>query len=150
MPLPSDFADLEVDQVMHSGVIDCQPQTPLRELASMMAENSVHCVVIDGVARGPRNLERLVWGVLTDVELMRAAGASELDQDAGKLAASEIVTIEPHEHIQRAAQLMGEHECSHLIVVDPASGRPLGVISSLDVARGLVWGPRPLAADPTT
>jgi CBS domain-containing protein len=150
MPLPSDFADLEVDEVMHTGIIDCPPQTPLRELASMMAENSIHCVVVDGLARGAHNLERLVWGVITDVELMRAAGASELDQDAGKLAVSEIVTIKPHEPIHQAAKLMGEHECSHLIVVDPDSGRPLGVISSLDVARGLVWGPRPQAADPTT
>jgi CBS domain-containing protein len=38
---------------------------------------------------------------------------------------------------------MSEHECSHLIVTDPDSGRPLGVVSSLDVARALVWGPRP-------
>jgi CBS domain-containing protein len=38
---------------------------------------------------------------------------------------------------------MSEHECSHLIVTDSDSGRPLGVVSSLDVARALVWGPRP-------
>jgi hypothetical protein len=30
---------------------------------------------------------------------------------------------------------MGEHDCSHLIVIEPDSGRPLGVVSSLDVAR---------------
>jgi hypothetical protein len=37
---------------------------------------------------------------------------------------------------------MGEHDCSHLIVLAPDSEQPLGVISSLDVARGLVWGRR--------
>ena len=150
MPLPSDFTDLEVDEVMHSGVIDCPPQTSLHELASMMAENSVHCIVVDGLARGPRNVEQLVWGVITDVELMRAASTGDLDQEVGKLAATEIITINPHDHIQRAAQLMGEHECSHLIVVDPDSGRPLGVISSLDIAKGLAWGPRPLSTNPAT
>ena len=30
-----------------------------------------------------------------------------------------------------------------LIVVDPDSGSPMGVVSSLDVARTLVWGVRP-------
>jgi CBS domain-containing protein len=33
-----------------------------------------------------------------------------------------------------AAQLMSEHGVSHLVVVDPASGYPLGVLSTLDVA----------------
>ncbi len=66
-----------------------------------------------------------------------------MDGEAGEIAASEIVTIERSEDVQRAPQLMGEHECSHLIVTDPDSGRPLGVVSSLDVARALVWGPRP-------
>ncbi len=150
MPLPSNFGDLEVDQVMHSGIIDCSPQTPIWELAPMMAENSVHCVIVDGLACGPHNTERLVWGVIKDIELMRAITTDQLDQEVGKLAASEIVTIGPHEHIRQAAKVMGEHECSHLIVVDPDTGRPIGVISTLDVARGLAWGPRPLSVDPTT
>ena len=58
---------------------------------------------------------------------MRAVGAGGMDGKAGEIAATEIVTIERVEEVQRAAQLMGEHECSHLIVTDPDSGRPLGV-----------------------
>lgn len=34
----------------------------------------------------------------------------------------------------RAAQLMVEHGVAHLIVLDAASGHPIGVISTLDVA----------------
>jgi CBS domain-containing protein len=133
---------------MHSGVIDCPPQTPLRDVVAMMAEARVHCVVVDGLASGPRHTERLVWGAITDLELMRAASAGELDQQAGKLAATEIVTINPHDHIHQAAQVMSEHECSHLIVIDPDSDRPIGVVSTLDIVRGLSWGPRPLSVNP--
>ncbi len=150
MPLPSSFSALTISEVMHPGVIDCPPQTPLREVASLMAENSVHCVVVDGLARGPHHTERLVWGVISDVDLMRAAGAGRMEGEASEIAATEIVTVDPHEDIQRAAQVMGEHECSHLIVVEPDSGRPLGVVSSLDVARALVWGPRPSSSVPAT
>jgi CBS domain-containing protein len=138
MPLPSSFSALAISEVMHSGIIDCPPQTPLRDVASLMAENSVHCVVVDGLARGPHHTERLVWGVISDVDLMRAAGAERMGGEAGEIAATEIVTINPHEDIQRAAQVMGEHDCSHLIVIEPDSGRPLGVVSSLDVAQALV------------
>lgn len=143
MPLPAHFSEIAVVDVMNPGIIDCPPQTPLIEVVSLMAENTVHCVVVDGLARGPHRSERLVWGVISDIDLMRAAGTGRMDAEAGEIAATEIVTIERGEEVQRAAQLMAEHECSHLIVTDPDTGRPLGVVSSLDVARALVWGMRP-------
>lgn len=150
MPLPSDFGDLEVGEVMHSGVIDCPPQTPIRDLAPIMAENKVHCVVVNGLARDAHNADQLVWGVITAFELMRAIATNQVDQEVGRLAASEVVTIGPHEPLHHAAQVMSEHECSHLIVVDPGTGRPTGVVSSIDIACGLAWGPRPLSVDPVT
>jgi CBS domain-containing protein len=143
MPLPAHFSEIAVVDVMNPGIIDCPPQTPLTEVTSLMAENTVHCVVVDGLARGPHRSERLVWGVISDIDLMRAAATGKMDGEAGEIAATEIVTIECGEQVQRAAQLMAEHECSHLIVTDPDSGRPLGLVSSLDVARALVWGVRP-------
>ncbi|HWY90613.1 MAG TPA: CBS domain-containing protein [Solirubrobacteraceae bacterium] len=149
MSLPAHFSELAVAEVMHSGVIDCPPQTPLHEVASLMAENNVHFVIVDGLARGPHHTEQLVWGAISDIDLMRAVGTGSTDGEAGEIAATEIVTIERGEEVQRAAQLMGKHECSHLIVTDPDSGRPLAVVSSLDVARALVWGVRPSNKAPT-
>lgn len=143
MPLPSDRRSLMIRDVMHPGIIDCPPQTPLREVASLMAEQDVHCVVVDGLARDHHHHEQLVWGILSDVDLMRAVGEERTDQQAGSMAATEIVTIAPNDDVHRAAQLMSEHECSHLVVVDPDENRPIGVISSLDVARTLSWGVRP-------
>ena len=106
-----------------------------------MAEQSVHCVVVDGVARGPHNHERLVWGIVSDLDLMRAAGTGRLDAEVGQVTASQIITVNPDENIERAAQIMAEHDCSHLVVVSPDGVEPLGVISSLDVARALVSRP---------
>jgi len=56
---------------------------------------------------------------------------------AGEVAASEIVTVDSSDRIDRVARLMAEHDCTHLVVVSPETGEPVGVVSSLDVAQGL-------------
>jgi CBS domain-containing protein len=50
------------------------------------------------------------------------------------VAGTSVPRIGSGEPLTRAAQLMAEHDVSHLIVVGEASGRPEGVLSSLDVA----------------
>jgi CBS domain-containing protein len=39
--------------------------------------------------------------------------------------------------LAHAAQLMSEHEIAHLVVVDQGTERPIGILSTLDVARVL-------------
>jgi CBS domain-containing protein len=122
-----------VSAAMHQGVITAAPQTTLAELAAQMADERIHSVVVEGLAQGPHHTERLVWGLVSDLDVIRTLAADELDVQAGDVAATEIVTIDPQDDIQHAAQLMGEHDCSHLVVISPQSGKPIGVISSLDV-----------------
>ena len=141
MTLPSSSSTVAVGAVMHRGVINCPPQTPLGAVAALMAEHSVHAVLVDGMGRGPLTHERLMRGFVTDLDLMRAAGSGRLDAEVGQVTASQIVTVNPDEKIERAAQIMAEHDCSHLVVVSPDRVEPLGVISSLDVARALVSRP---------
>jgi CBS domain-containing protein len=132
---------LRVDQVQHDGIVDCPPQTSALEVAQLMADHGVHCVVVDGLARDSHGGERLVWGVVSDGDLMSAVAEGRLGDAAGQLAATEPVSVSPTDDVQRAAQLMAEHACTHLVVADESSGRPVGVISTLDVARALAWGP---------
>lgn len=135
------FEPLRVGQAQHVGIVDCPPQTSVLEVARLMADHGVHCVVVDGLARDSHGGERLVWGVVSDKDLMSAVADGRLEQQAGQLAATEPVSVAPGDDLQRAAQLMAEHDCSHLVVADESSCRPVGVISTLDVARALAWGP---------
>jgi CBS domain-containing protein len=48
-----------------------------------------------------------------------------------------VVVVKPDDSIEHAAQLMAEHDTAHLIVASPETGRPVGVVSSLDIARAL-------------
>ena len=47
------------------------------------------------------------------------------------------LTVETAEPLGRALQLMVEHEVSHVIAIERHSERPIGVVSTLDVARAL-------------
>jgi len=50
---------------------------------------------------------------------------------------SPALTIHPGDTLQRATQMMTEHAVAHLLVVDDESGKPVGVLSTLDMARVL-------------
>jgi CBS domain-containing protein len=126
-----------VSEVMHRGVINTPPQTPLEEVAAMMASHRVHCVIVEGLARGRDRQEELVWGIVSDLDLIKAVAADRRDVSAGEIAATEIVTVDASDRVERVAQLMAEHECTHLVVISPQSGEPVGVVSSLDVAGAL-------------
>jgi CBS domain-containing protein len=119
---------------MHRGVINTTPQAPVAEIAATMARERVHCVVVEGLARDSRQRERLVWGIVSDLDLIKALHAGNSDLTAGQIAATEIITVGDRESLEQVAQLMAEHECNHLVVVAEESGEPVGVISSLDVA----------------
>jgi CBS domain-containing protein len=63
---------------------------------------------------------------------MRGLG-SPVPLTAGNLAALEPIAVAPDDGLDRAAQLMAEHDVSHLIV--RSGGEPVGIVSTLDVAR---------------
>jgi CBS domain-containing protein len=123
-----------VSDAMHAGIVTCTQDTPLSTVAEIMAGERVHCVV---VTDDPDDAAAL-WGVVSDLDLVAAAGVRELEeQSAGGSAASPALMISPDENLQRATQLMTEHAAAHLIVTEPTSGRPVGVLSTLDIARAL-------------
>ena len=112
---------------MHHGVLTCSADDSLPDVAAIMANHRVHAVVITS-----SNGERPV-GVVSDLDVV-AALATRADCTAGQAGATEALTVSADEPILNAAQLMNEHGVSHMVVVDPAEGYPLGVLSSLDLA----------------
>lgn len=125
------FADAHVADAMHHGVLTCPPNTPLRTVARMMAQYRVHAVVVtemDDEGDGER-----AWRVVSDVGLVRHAAHSD-DVTAGGASTEAPVVVDPEDPLRRAAQLMSEHGTSHVIVVD-SGGRPVGIVSALDIAR---------------
>jgi len=97
-----------------------------------MADKTIHAVVVPGVAHAPGRGDRPAWGIVSDVDLMRGLRPGLERTTAVELAA---VSVLPTDTLEHAAQLMAEHDTAHLLVVSPDSGRPVGIVSTLDIAR---------------
>jgi CBS domain-containing protein len=121
---------------MHHGVIACEPDASLRTVARAMESHSVHCVLVAGLANAAGR-ERFVWAVVTDADLVAAAASDGDEQRAADVARTEAPTIEPSATLADAARTMAEHRVTHLVVVEPESEQPVGVVSSSDVVRAL-------------
>jgi CBS domain-containing protein len=121
---------VRVGDCMHAGIFSCQPDTPMAEVARMMAHHRVHAIAVADLDHGrPFGL----WGIVTDMDVMTAL-ANGHSRPAGELAATEGIKISAGEPLDHAARQMGEHGVAHLVVVDPASSCPVGIISTLDIA----------------
>lgn len=131
------FEQLTVGSAMHPGVVTCPLETPLLTVARMMATYRIHAVIVFS-EESDDAAEAELWGVVSDLDLVKTASAGEIDErTAGGTAVTPVVTVEPDDTLARAAQLMSEHEITHLVVIDPGSMRPIGVVSTLDLARTL-------------
>ena len=121
---------------MTTGVISCTPDTPLRHVAALMADRHVHSVYVFDYGNEDDETTEL-WGIVSDLDLV-AAGRKDIDlQTARDSSVTPLVCVRSDDSLDRAAQLMAEYSVSHLAVVDPATRRPVGVLSTLDLARVL-------------
>jgi CBS domain-containing protein len=122
------LARVHVQDVMHTGMLTTDPTTPLRVAARLMVEQRVHAVAV-----ADPDHSRRPWGFITDLDVA-AASAEGLDETAGEAAKHDVVTISATDSLNWAAHQMMEHGVSHLVVVDPNTGHPIGILSTLDVA----------------
>jgi CBS domain-containing protein len=128
------FENATVTDAMRLGLIACAPDASLREIARIMATYRVHSVVITEMEGGRP------WGIVSDVDLTAAAGKDLDDLTARDIWRTELVTIAADEPLTRAAELLADRGVTHLVVVQPHSGHPVGVVSTLDLAGVLAWG----------
>jgi CBS domain-containing protein len=134
----SRLEEMCVADAMSEGVLSLPRNAPLSEVAQLMAEREIHCVVISDYPGDGAE----VWGVVSDLDLVAAATVRGLeDQTAGGSAATTVMGILPEDTLLRAGQLMTENAVTHLVVVAPDTGAPRGVLSTLDIAAALANHP---------
>src|SRR5438094_87299 len=110
---PARLDEVTVGEAMHPGVLTCPPQAPLGTVARMMASYRVHAIVVTDADPEGESDER-AWGIVSDLDLARMVGAGFTDSTAGGVASTEVVTVPPEESLVRAAQMMSDHDLSHL------------------------------------
>jgi CBS domain-containing protein len=120
---------------MQPGVLTCAPQTPLRDVAAIMATHRVHFVAVVGTER-----HHLTWSVVTDRDLVAAAADAAAIAVAAPITSLPSITA-PREPLADVARRMAADGVSHMIVVDELELRPVGVISTLDVIAAMARDP---------
>jgi CBS domain-containing protein len=127
-----------VADAMHPGILMCEPDASVSEVARMMATHHVHCIAVVGISHGQP--ECFVWGIISDLDLLAASIRGERASTARDLADQPVITVKPTLPLREAGHLMLAQSVSHLVVVDPETGRPTGILSTFDVAGVLAWG----------
>lgn len=130
-----------VADAMHPGILTCPADAPMVDVARMMATNNVHCIAVMSIAHDDSG-ERLIWGIISDVDLVRAGVRDGRDRSgsASALAQQPLVSVAPGTPLREAGELMLANDVSHLVVIEPESQRPVGVLSTLDFAGVLACG----------
>jgi signal-transduction protein with cAMP-binding, CBS, and nucleotidyltransferase domain len=136
---PVPFETATVGDAMSRGVISCPPETPLRVVARMMATYGVHAIFVFQHVDEDDEAQQL-WAVVSDLDLVAAA---QLDLDsltAATTAVTPLVSVSAETSIEEAGSLMAQYGIAHLAVTAVDSRRPIGVISTLDIARAIAAG----------
>jgi CBS domain-containing protein len=124
-----------VADAMRHGIFSCSADASLRDAARTMSSHHVHTIVVTDPADGS------LWGLLSDTALLSAL----LEFDGSELLLREVAdrdltTISSDVPLLAAAELMHERGIAHVVVRDAHSGRPSGMLSTLDLAGILAWG----------
>jgi CBS domain-containing protein len=117
---------------MHVGVITCRPHATLRTVAGILGEHRIHAVV---VASGDDDAP---CAVVTDRDVVLGHSRGELDRVTARDAANEpTITVRADSDLRHAAELMAHFGTSHVIVTERGGRRAVGVLSTLDIAKGV-------------
>jgi CBS domain-containing protein len=127
-----------VSDAMHPGILACEPDASLSEVAQMMATHHVHCLAVVGISHDEPQCG--VWSVISDLDLVRAGLRDGEQLTARHIAEQPLVTVEPSMPLRKAGELMLANEISHLVVIQPGTQRPIGILSTADMAGVLAWG----------
>lgn len=137
--LSDKLRSVSVRDAMHPGVISCGQATTAIEIARIMASQHVHCVAVMGSSHDARQ-EAMVWGIISDLDLLEAAIESNAPVTAATLAKQPVISVRSTMSVYDAAKAMVEYSANHVVVVDPDHRVPIGILSTIDVAELLAAG----------
>ena len=82
----------------------------------------------------------MIWGIVSDLDLLEAAIESNAPVTAATLAKQPVISVRSTMSVHDAAKTMVEYGANHVVVVDPDHRVPIGILSTIDVAELLAAG----------
>src|SRR3974390_304223 len=79
-----------VSDAMHPGILACEPDASLTEVAQAMATHHVHCIAVVGISHEEPQCG--VWSVISDLDLVSAGIRDVKAQSARAIAQQPLIT----------------------------------------------------------
>ena len=126
---------------MSTPIRACAADVDLASAARLMVQERIHVLAVLGPQEEP-GADPPIVGVLSDLDLVGALGVpGGAARTAGEVAGPPAESIPADATLDVAANDMRTARTHHLIVVASNSGRPVGVVSTLDIAQVLTVEP---------
>jgi CBS domain-containing protein len=126
-----------VGEVMHQGVLTCQRETPIQDVARTMSDNDVSALVVVNDAGD-------MVGLISRTDLVNARLYEQYWKHwrgltAGHIMVTDVVWVKPTDSLQHASKLMMERRFHRVVVAEEQDNgvRPLGVLSITDLVRDI-------------
>ena len=120
---------------MHRGVISCNPETSVEDIASNMDSHDISALVVV-------NEEGATVGVISRTDLVNARFVQPYlkhwrGMTATHLMSTPVISVTPDTLVRKAASLLKEKHIHRLVVVerDGKRLRPIGILSVTDLAK---------------
>jgi CBS domain-containing protein len=124
---------LAAHAVTHTELITCRLEDPLGSLARTLVAQKIHAIVLAATPAEPL--------IITDLELIRAALSDRRSIQARDLRAEPIPAIAADATLDDLVAMMAGRGVDHVVLTNPRTGEPCGIVSSFDVA-ALIGGQR--------
>jgi CBS domain-containing protein len=135
-PSPTPLGETPVADVMHPGIVSCQRDSTAIEIARLMSAAAVHSVAV--LSPSPEQLhDPLIWGIVTDLNLLAALAEDTTTATAESLATEQVIRIRSTDTVNDAASAMVRYNAHHLVVIDPETNAPIGILSTVDIGSAL-------------
>lgn len=137
-------ADREDGQLRVRDLMSVEPVTIRGDEPLTVADRLMRSFAVSGLPVVDR--DGGLVGVLSRTDLMALAGDPRADVWQGKAVAATMtapgLTVDADATLTEAADRMENHRVHRLVVVEPGSGQPIGVLSTTDVVRAVAAGVR--------
>lgn len=121
-----------ISSLMTPNPATCTPDTPLREVAQLMARNDCGEIPVVESANGGKPV-----GVVTDRDIavrIVAEGRDAATSRASDAMSSPVATVRRDDSLDDACKLMAKQQIRRVVVVDDA-GNVCGILAQADIAR---------------
>lgn len=133
------ISNWRVGDVMTTPVQTVTVDLDLASVAELMVRERIHFVVVVGPPGDDGDTPMV--GVLSDLDLVTALDGGPSTRPVGEVLGPPPHSVPADAPLRVAVHEMREERVHHLLVVAAHSGRPVGIVSTLDIAQVLAVAP---------